>query len=261
MKRLIIPIFLLLLSTLLHCQNLLSVAGFETAIFKITNQYRAKYQLPPLLPDEGLSVLARRHARNMSRYNFFSHKDRENLQVDGRQRKYYPQMMVYSIGENLAYHQNYERKYSPAQVVEGWMNSPEHRDNILSPDYSHLGVGVLLLEDELYLVQNFAYPVVKMLTPPLREYSLKQSYPVHFQYVAVEPRETFAAYLILPNKDTKVMLSPKTYALGIKPLQITWEEGSVFKLELPFDYGKGLYRLAFGWNNGHFPSDFKFQVK
>ena len=260
-KKLILPVFLLLLATFLHCQNLLSVEEFEAAILRHTNIQRAKHQLPPLLPDEGLSVLARRHARSMARYDYFAHEDREKLQVDGRQRKYYPQLMAYTIGENLAYHQISNRIYSPTQVVEGWMNSPEHRDNILSPDYSHLGVGVLLLNDELYVVQNFAFPVVKMLTQPLKRYEANQSYTIYFQYVSIEPRGGFSAYLLLPNKDAKVMLGSNTYTLGIKPLQITWVGGSVFKLQLPFEYGKGLYRLAFGRDNGHFQSDFKFRVK
>lgn len=260
-RKLFLALFLLLFATFLHCQNLLSVEEFEAAILKHTNIQRVKHRLPPLLPDEGLSVLARRHARNMARYDYFAHQDREKLHVDGRQRKYYPQLMAYCIGENLAYHQISERIYSPAQVVDGWMNSPEHRDNILSPDYSHLGVGALLFEDELYVVQNFAFPVVKMLSQPQKRYELAQSYSIYFQYVSIEPREGFAAYLILPNKNAKVMLSPNTYTLGIKPLKVTWVGGSIFKLELPFEYGKGLYRLAFGRGNGHFQSDFKFRVK
>ncbi len=30
---------------------------------------------------------------------------------------------------------------SPADVVEGWMNSPGHRANILSPVFTHIGIG------------------------------------------------------------------------------------------------------------------------
>jgi uncharacterized protein YkwD len=40
------------------------------------------------------------------------------------------------IGENIACGQR-----SAAEVVEGWMNSPGHRANILKPDFTHIGVG------------------------------------------------------------------------------------------------------------------------
>jgi len=56
-----------------------------------------------------------------------------------------------ALGENLA--SGYR---SAAGVVQGWMDSPGHRTNILSPDYTHLGVAVA--EDEngrLYWVQFF----------------------------------------------------------------------------------------------------------
>ena len=39
-------------------------------------------------------------------------------------------------GENIAVGQT-----TPAQVVEGWMNSPGHRANILNPNFTKLGVG------------------------------------------------------------------------------------------------------------------------
>jgi uncharacterized protein YkwD len=41
------------------------------------------------------------------------------------------------VGENIA--AGYP---TPEAVVSGWMSSPEHRDNILSPDYTEIGVGV-----------------------------------------------------------------------------------------------------------------------
>lgn len=43
----------------------------------------------------------------------------------------------YSIGENIAY-----GYIDPQDVVEGWMNSPGHRANILNPNYTHIVVGV-----------------------------------------------------------------------------------------------------------------------
>jgi len=62
----------------------------------------------------------------------------------------------HGAGENIA--MGYQ---SPKEVVRGWMNSPGHRENILS-DYLHLGVGILKggsgkygPGDWFYWVQNF----------------------------------------------------------------------------------------------------------
>ena len=53
-----------------------------------------------------------------------------------------------AAGENIAW------GYSTAkEVVEGWMNSPGHKANILSSDYNRLGVG----RSGTYWVQMFAY--------------------------------------------------------------------------------------------------------
>lgn len=261
MKKLFLPLVLSMLFGLLSCKTTLSVADFEAEILRLTNIQRAQHQLPALLAEEGLSSLARHHAQNMARFDFFEHQDQEGLQVGGRQKKYYPQLMAKSIGENLAFHQNSKREYDPAEIVEGWMNSPGHRENILSKDFSHLGVAVLLTGDKLYSVQNFAYPIVKLQSKSIASYQKDKIYRFQFQYLAVEPKQSFEAYLILPDSQTKVMLTPNSYALGVKPIEPKWIDAHTFSLDLPFSYGKGQYRLAFGWGKGHYDSDFKFQVK
>ena len=53
-----------------------------------------------------------------------------------------------AAGENIAY--GYR---TPAEVVEGWLNSPEHRANILTGSFTHIGVGYN--ENGNYWVQIF----------------------------------------------------------------------------------------------------------
>jgi Uncharacterized protein with SCP/PR1 domains len=55
-----------------------------------------------------------------------------------------------SAGENIALGQT-----SPEAVMEAWMNSDEHRDNILSADFDYIGVGVCLWEGCYYWTQLF----------------------------------------------------------------------------------------------------------
>jgi uncharacterized protein YkwD len=63
--------------------------------------------------------------------------------------------VVYALaGENIAAGQR-----NPAEVVRAWMNSHDHRLNILDEDFTHLGVGVAMDEDgRLYWVQIFVRP-------------------------------------------------------------------------------------------------------
>jgi len=257
---------LLLLALILSCFNLtaankMTVSEFEQEIFRLTNLERTKHGLSKLLPEQGLADLARRHGRNMATQNFFEHKDKQGLEVGGRQKKYYKELMSLSLGENLAFFEHSQRKFSPSKVVDGWMNSPGHRANILDKDFTHLGVAVVLSGNKLYAVQNFGHPVLKLLSALPDSFSRSKIYRLEFVYLGVEDARNLEALLRLPDKNTKVPVSDTMYALGIQPLVITWGEGRHFSIDLPFQYGKGSYRLAFGWGNGHYDSDFEFRVK
>lgn len=51
-------------------------------------------------------------------------------------------------GENVAYSLGHP---DPARImVEGWMNSPGHRSNILNASFTHSGLGVALDKDGAY---------------------------------------------------------------------------------------------------------------
>ena len=56
----------------------------------------------------------------------------------------YEQMMR-TAGENAA-----AGASSPQEVMDVWMNSPGHRQNILNPDFRYLGVGYAYVSDSQY---------------------------------------------------------------------------------------------------------------
>ena len=57
-----------------------------------------------------------------------------------------------SVGENIA------AGYMTAQeVVDGWMNSPGHRENILNPNYTEIGVGYYYLENDTGIINYNRY--------------------------------------------------------------------------------------------------------
>ena len=123
-------------------------------VLTLTNQERSKQGLGPLTMCPTLDNAAQMHAEAMKDQGFFEHENPftgEDPSSRGEQAGYGPY-----VGENIA--MGYQ---TPREVVEGWMDSPGHRENILS-DYLHLGVGILkggsgkyAPGDGFYWVQNF----------------------------------------------------------------------------------------------------------
>ncbi len=58
-----------------------------------------------------------------------------------------------AAGENIAY--NYGYPDTVAITIEGWMNSPGHRANILDPDFQQIGIGLYENSGHYYWVQLF----------------------------------------------------------------------------------------------------------
>ncbi|GCB53017.1 hypothetical protein SNL152K_10374 [Streptomyces sp. NL15-2K] len=110
------------------------LARTQADVVDLTNRERARAGLRPLAVDPLLTVAAQAHSADMVARAFYSHTSPEGSQpwdraaAAGCGRR--------SIGENIACGQR-----SPAEVVEGWMNSPGHRANILKPDFTHIGIG------------------------------------------------------------------------------------------------------------------------
>ncbi|GAA3770172.1 hypothetical protein GCM10022403_001900 [Streptomyces coacervatus] len=110
------------------------LARTAAEVVDLTNRERARAGLPPLAVDPLLATAAQAHSADMVARAFYSHTSPEGGQpwdraaAAGARRR--------SIGENIACGQR-----SPAEVVDGWMNSPGHRANILKPAFTHIGIG------------------------------------------------------------------------------------------------------------------------
>ncbi|MFE6337925.1 CAP domain-containing protein [Streptomyces sp. NPDC057798] len=110
------------------------LARTATRVVELTNRERAGAGLAPLAVDPVLTTAAQAHSADMVARAFYSHtcpdgsRPWDRAAAAGSRRR--------SIGENIACGQR-----SPAEVVQGWMNSPGHRANILKRDFTHIGVG------------------------------------------------------------------------------------------------------------------------
>lgn len=105
-------------------------------VVALTNAERTAQRLAPLAVDALLTTAAQAHSDDMVARAFYSHTSPDGSQpwdraaAAGSERR--------TIGENIACGQR-----SPAEVVRGWMNSPGHRANILKPDFTHIGIGLV----------------------------------------------------------------------------------------------------------------------
>jgi uncharacterized protein YkwD len=121
------------------------------------NDERRRAGLQPLTLDLPLDAAAQSHAEDMLQRSYFAHRGRDGGTVRERARAAGYQWQA--IGENLAMGQ-----LSPKEVVESWMRSPGHRENILDRRYLQTGVGLALGRDpktgeyRVLWVQTFGLP-------------------------------------------------------------------------------------------------------
>jgi uncharacterized protein YkwD len=113
-----------------NCQ----VSSTALEVAKLTNQVRAKYGLRPLRSNCQLYSAAQNHTVDMVNQRKMSHTGSDGSNVGTRVKRSGYQYS--SIAENVAQGQR-----SPSQVVNSWMDSPGHRQNILNPNYTEIGVG------------------------------------------------------------------------------------------------------------------------
>jgi uncharacterized protein YkwD len=106
-----------------------------TEVCKISNLERSKVGASPLVLDSRIIDVAQNFAEDMYQRNYFSHTNPEGLSVADRLKK--NQVPWTSAGENIAWGQQ-----SPREVMNAWMNSPGHRENLLNKSYKKIGIGL-----------------------------------------------------------------------------------------------------------------------
>lgn len=110
-------------------------------VLDLVNQERTRVGVAPLQWLDGAAEAAYLHSLDMDLRNFFSHTNPDD--IGPAQRLTNQGVEWTAAGENIA------RGYpTPGSVMSAWMDSSGHRANILSPYYTHLGVGVHIGGDD-----------------------------------------------------------------------------------------------------------------
>ena len=114
----------------------------QKAILCLHNLERRQHGLSQLRWNRGLARVAARHARDMVSRHYFEHvspggKDHmDRIAASG----YKPAAGCWTAGENLFFSTG---RSTPRQLMNAWMNSPGHRENILRGGWDGFGLGVV----------------------------------------------------------------------------------------------------------------------
>ncbi|MFC1595168.1 CAP domain-containing protein [Patescibacteria group bacterium] len=137
-------------------------------LIDLTNGERESVNEPLLVRNEVLDAAATAKAEDMANKEYFAH-----VSPEGFTPWYWFDQKGYNFvyaGENLAV--NF---YDSKDVVEAWMNSPKHKDNVLNEKFREIGIGVAQgiykEQDAIFIVQLFGTPrkVIAYETPVVQE--------------------------------------------------------------------------------------------
>ena len=134
-------------------------------VVALTNMARAHHQrcgprefaaTTPLSQSIALDHIALSHATDMAEHHYFDHQDRAHHSPAERVRAAgYRESLV---GENIAYGPD-----SAEEVVRGWLASPAHCENLMTPGFTEIGIafatGTSVERPALYWVQLLAKPL------------------------------------------------------------------------------------------------------
>lgn len=158
-------------------QPTINAADLAQRIHARINEQRTMHGLGALAWNASLANIATRHSRDMAERNYFSHDTPEGKSFGDRYRQAAFSCRIrigneiYAGAENIAlgrlynsvtiqngiahYHWNSMEQIA-RMTVDGWMKSPGHRKNILTPYWRREGIGVEVRPDnKIYVTQNF----------------------------------------------------------------------------------------------------------
>jgi uncharacterized protein YkwD len=219
------------------------------AIFGEANRVRAENGRSPLLNDEKLAQVAKVHSEDMMARHYESHYNPEGEGPADRVHRLYPELLG-DVGENLFGMEIENGLLAPfselaREAVAGWMQSPEHRENLLNPQFTHMAVGVSVKGESFLATQLFSREYI-VLNKPLPKIANKDTVlEVTGILRPVWDPGKLTVFLILPNPKEEVRISATLVSVGAVPLKPT-VQGRSFTVKMELNHGKGKYRVGFG---------------
>lgn len=126
--------------------------AFQKEVVRLVNKERAAAGLKALTQKSELDKVAIAKSKDMAKNNYFSHTSPTYGSPFDMLKQF--GVKYSTAGENIAYGQK-----TPEEVMNGWMNSPGHRANILNANFTQIGVGVAKKSNgQLVWTQTFTRP-------------------------------------------------------------------------------------------------------
>ncbi|MGN0025598.1 MAG: CAP domain-containing protein [Clostridium sp.] len=130
------------------------IAEIEQAIFQRVNTERTAAGLPALSYNTTMEHYARIKSKDMGDNGYFSHEDKQGNLITAQMKA--DGVSYRAWGENIAYIQGINSNSALAtKFMDNWMNSSGHRANILSTNFSSIGIGVYKIGNTYYATQEF----------------------------------------------------------------------------------------------------------
>jgi uncharacterized protein YkwD len=119
-----------------------AVRSLEQGVLTQVNALRRQHGLMPLRLSSGLAAAARQHSTEMANHGYFGHSSANGSSFDQRIAHFYPRggRHYWSVGENLLWS---SPDVDTAGVLSSWLNSPEHRKNMLRGPWREIGLSAV----------------------------------------------------------------------------------------------------------------------
>jgi uncharacterized protein YkwD len=189
----------------------------------------AHADLQPLETDPELLRAARAHALDMLERGYFDHVTPGGRAPSDRVALLH-RRLVGGVGENLAEHRGLSAEQLEAQVgplavkiMDGLIQSPAHRENILNPEYTHLAIAAVAKGEGLVVVQLFEarrallaerlpFHVRRGEKLPLK-FEQGQGLAVPTEYAYARPEQSGQELVALDLSSHEVVVGPGFYFL------------------------------------------------
>jgi uncharacterized protein YkwD len=157
----------------------INTSSLEARVHELVNRVRQENNLPALGTDAALVSLARAHSRDMALHGYFGHVNLHGMDPTARgaaagytcyrdKDSYYTHAIaenlfatyrnttIIMVGGRVAASDRNTEEAIAEMTIDAWMNSPDHRDNILDPHMGREGIGAAVSKNDLvFITEDF----------------------------------------------------------------------------------------------------------
>ena len=82
-----------------------------------------------------------------------------------------------------------------------------------------------------------------------------------FEFLGKFPKDQLTIFVHFPDRTARHYIKGGSYYTGSGPFLPIWEDDNIFYLEIPFDKGKGIYKITMGSYGSFYPEGLNIDVR